>query len=256
MQTHELLFELSHPIRYEILKLLVDSPLRLTKIGERVDANNPEVSRHLERLKNAKIVEKNSDGSYSATTFGEIIFGLMPAISFIAANPDFFMEHDLSHLPPGFLCRLGELKSCEMVEGTTINFYRLDSMSNNARKRIYTVSKESVTEMSEESMEEFKKVLAEDYFLRFMFPVSQLEDENLMLFVDRSDDPERYFRVVPEAPLFCTICDDEAMIAFLGKNGKTDFSVSFYSKDPKVIQWCEDLLNYLYEKGKPVSEYR
>ena len=256
MHTHELLFELSHPIRYEILQLLADEPLRLTKIGEKVDANNPEVSRHLDRLKNAKIVAKNADGYYSATAFGEMIFCLMPAISFIAAHPDFFTEHDLSHLPPGFMSRLGELESCEVVEGTTINFYRMDEMSRKAKKKIYTVSKESVTELSEENMEDFKKVIADDFFLRFMFPESQLEDQNLMKLVNNSPTPERYFRVVPEAPLFCTICDDEAMIAFLGMNGKTDFSVSFYSKDPAVLRWCEDLLNYHWEHGKPPSEYR
>lgn len=256
MQTHELLFELSHPVRFEITKLLSERPLRLTKIGEHVNANNPEVSRHLDRLKNADLVAKNADGYYSTTMFGRIIFGLLPAISFVAAHPDFFTEHDLSILPPEFMCRLGQLEPCEVVEGFTINFYRLDKMSMKAQERIYTVSKESVTEMSEESMEEFNKVLGKDFFLRFMFPMSQLEDENLMNFVDKSTNPERYFRVVPEAPLFCTICDDEAMIAFLGQNGKTDFSVSFYSKDPGVIKWCEDLLNYLWEIGKPPSEYR
>jgi predicted transcriptional regulator len=255
METHELLFELSHPTRYEILKLLVESPLRLTKIGEQVDANNPEVSRHLDRLKNAKIVAKNVDGYYTATTFGEVIFGLMPSISFVAAHPEFFIEHDLSLLPSGFLSRLGELSVCEVVEGFTINFYRLDEMSKKTRERIYTVSKESVTEISEENFAEFKNILADDFFLRFMFPVSQLEDENLMNFVEKSPDPDRYFRVIPEAPLFLTICDDEAMIAFLDKKGKTDFSVSFYSKDPSVIRWCEDLLNTLYEMGKPPSEY-
>ncbi len=256
METHELLFELSHPVRFEITKLLSERPLRLTKIGEHVDANNPEVSRHLDRLKNADLVDKNKDGYYHTTAFGELLISMIPGISFIARHPKFFLEHDLSLLPIQFRCRLGELETCEVVEGFTINFYRLDEMSKKSERRIYTVSKESVTEMSEESMEEFKNVLVEDFFLRFMFPENQLEDVNLMKFVDNSSDPERFFRVVPEAPLFLTICDDEAMISFLGENGKTDFSVSFYSKEPSVLRWCEDLLNYLWEIGKPPSDYR
>jgi len=255
MQTHQLLFELSHPVRFEILHTLAEKPQRLTKIGEQVDANNPEVSRHLDRLKKSNLVDKDKDGYYHTTTFGKLTMSILPFLSFITKHPEFFLEHDLSYLPPEFLCRLGELESCEIVEGFTINFYRLDEMSRKAQKRIYTISKESVTEMSEENMEDFKKTLADDFFLRFMFPTSQLEDENLMKFLDGSPDQDRYHRVVPEAPLFCTICDDEAMIAFLGNNGKTDFSTSFYSKDPVVIKWCEDLLNHLWNNGKLTSEF-
>ena len=256
MHTHELLFELSHPIRYDILKLLVDTPLRLTKIGEKVDANNPEVSRHLDRLKNAKIVAKNVDGYYSATSFGLIIFGLMPAISFIAGHPDFFTEHDLSLLPPEFMSRLGELESCEVIEGMLVNIYRLDEISKSSKSRIFTVSNEFVSKIKEEDLAEADQFFAGGAEFRYILQETQLEDENLMK-VANHFGPSRneHFRVIPQVPLFCSIIDDEVMLAFLDKAGKVDFSVAFCSKDPKVLRWCGDLLDYLWSRGKLLTEF-
>lgn len=257
MQTHELLFELSHPVRFEITRLLSERPLRLTKIGEKVDANNPEVSRHLDRLKNADLVAKNVDGYYSTTSFGRIIISLLPAISFIAAHPDFFLEHDLSLLPPEFMSRLGELESYEVIEGTTVNIYRLDQISKDSNERIFTVSNEFITKVSDTDFAEMDRVLSGDFVLKYILSESQLEDKNLMEVADYSDQSGQFqFRVIPRVPLFCTICDENVMIAFLDKKGKADFSVTFCSDDPKVFKWCEDLLNYLWDQSKSISEYR
>jgi len=257
MQTYELLFELSHPVRFEITKLLSERPLRLTKIGEHVDANNPEVSRHLDRLKNADLVAKNADGYYSTTSFGRIIFGLLPAISFVAAHPGFFLEHDLSLLPPEFMSRLGELESCDVIEGMIVNVYRLDEISKTSKSRIFTVSNEFISEIKEEQFAEMDQALTGDFEFRYILQESQLEDKNLMKIADHSGSTQNeHFRVIPQVPLFCSICDDEMMIAFLDKKGKVDFSVGFYSKDSKVLRWGEDLLNYLWDRGKLLSEFR
>lgn len=256
MQIHELLFELSHPVRFGIMKLLAERPLRLTKIGEHVDANNPEVSRHLDRLKNADLVAKNADGYYFTTSFGRIIIGLLPAISFVSAHPEFFLEHDLSLLPPEFMNRIGELESYEVIEGTTVNIYRLDQISKDSTKRIFTVSNEFITKVKEEDFNELDEVLAGGFELRYMLQESQLDDKNLMEVAAYCASSERMqFRVIPRVPLFCTICDDDVMIAFLDKRGKADFSVCFCSDDPKVFKWCEDLLNYFWDRSEPISDY-
>ncbi len=257
METNELLFELSSKVRYDIMKAIVEVPLKLTKIGEQIGANNPEVSRHLDRLKKANLVGKDVDGYYSMTSFGEIIFGLLPAISFVAAHPEYFLEHDLSRLPPGFMSRLGELESCEVVEGMIVNVYRLDEISKASRSRIYTVSNEFISEIKEENVAEMDLEMPKDFKFRYILQESQLEDKNLMKLADHKGSmQDEHFRVIPRVPLFCSILDKEVMIAFLDKKGKVDFSVTFSSTDPEVLRWCEDLLDHLWERGKTLSEFR
>jgi len=256
METNELLFELSHSVRYGIMRALAEEPLKLTKLGELVEANNPEVSRHLDRLKKALLVDKDPNGSYFITSFGNIIMSILPFLSFVTDHPRFFLEHDLSRLPPEFMCRLGELESCEMVEGMILNVYRLDEISKESKSRMYTVSNEFVSKIKEEHFAAFDQALAGGFNFRYVLQESQLEDKNLMKIVDHSGSTQdEHFRVIPKVPLFCTICDDEVMIAFLDKTGKADFSVSFCSTDPGVTRWCEDLLDYLWDRGKLLSEY-
>jgi len=64
METHQLLFKLSHSVRFEIIHTVDEKPERLTMIGEQADKNNPEVSRHLDRLKKSNLVDKDKDGYY------------------------------------------------------------------------------------------------------------------------------------------------------------------------------------------------
>jgi predicted transcriptional regulator len=257
MKTHELLFELSHPIRYEIMQLLVDRPMRLTKIGEKVDANNPEVSRHLDRLKNADLVDKNSDGSYYTTSFGEIIMPIIPSLSFVAAHPDYFLEHDLSMLPPEFIRRLGELESCEILEGTTINLHGMEQKGSSSKVRIYTISNEFVTAITEEHFAGFDQMVLNGFIFRWILPESQLEDKNLMALADHfGTSQNEYFRVIPKVPLFCSIIDEEIMISFLDKKGKADFSVGFNSADPVPLRWGKNLFDNLWDCGTYLSEFR
>lgn len=256
MKTNELLFELSHSVRYEIMKALAEGPLKLTKLGGLVGANNPEVSRHLDRLKKALLVDKDPSGSYYTTSFGSIIMSALPYFTFVTSLPEFFLEHDLSKIPQEFMCRLGELESCEIVQGTTVNFYRLDEMSKTSTDKILTVSNEFITKIEEKDLVEFGNALASGFVLRYLFQENQLSDMNLMHLVDHCPAEKECFRALPQVPLFCSICDDEVMISFLDAKGKADFSVCFWSKDPGVMKWCEDLLNHLWENGKPVSEIR
>lgn len=84
-----------------------------------------------------------------------------------------------------------------------------------------------------------------------------MEDKNLMEFADYCGSSQnKHFRVIPQVPLFCSIIDNEVMLAFLDKKGKVDFSVSFCSTDPEALRWCEELLNYLWDRGKYLSEFR
>lgn len=168
MQIHQLLFELSHPVRYEIMQTIAEKPQRLTKIGEKVDANNPEVSRHLDRLRKSSLVEKDKDGFYYMTSFGKIIMSILPFLSFVTSHPDYFLDHDLSLLPTSFKMRLGELESCDLIEGTTVNIYRLDQISRTSKARIYTVSNEYITKVTEEDFAECDQLLTEGLDFRYI----------------------------------------------------------------------------------------
>ena len=54
---YDMLFELSNDIRHNIMLLLLRKPERMTWIAKELNLTSPEVSRHLTRLTENKLIE-------------------------------------------------------------------------------------------------------------------------------------------------------------------------------------------------------
>ncbi len=89
---------------------------RSSQLTAKLSATRQETSKHLTRLRNAKLIEKDSDGFFTLTTLGKIIVNLLPSIRFLAQNRDYFLSHDISSLPLEFIERLGELQEGQYAE--------------------------------------------------------------------------------------------------------------------------------------------
>ena len=109
--------ELAHGDRLKALSLIEKERLKLTHISERLNLSVQETSRHLSRLRDAKLIGRNVDGFYHLTPFGLAILHLLPSYNFILRNRDYFQDHDPSCLPPEFIERIGELEEYKPGEG-------------------------------------------------------------------------------------------------------------------------------------------
>ena len=109
--------ELAHSDRLRTLFLIETERLKLTHISERLNLSMQETSRHLSRLRDAKLIRKDVDGFYYLTPFGRIALQLLSGYNFILKNRDYFQDHDPSCLPPEFIKRIGELEEYEPGKG-------------------------------------------------------------------------------------------------------------------------------------------
>ena len=247
MKTNELLFELSHSVRYEIMKALAAEPLKLTKLGELVGANNPEVSRHLDRLREAKMVNKNPDGGYGLTPTGRLVMAMLPGFTFVADNIDWLGQQDLSGLPSTFITRLGNLTSYRMVKGfvdvsgAIIGIY--ESMEEHYRICTHVIRPETAPM--------FRDKIADGFDIRFII------DESLQLSAEVLEQISSYgehWRVVPKIPALFAFSERSAFVEFPTSMGGYDFSSGLYSDEPAFRQWCEELFEYLWSQGRPLFD--
>ncbi len=249
MKTQQLLFELSHPVRYAILNAIAEKPQRMTKIGEMVDANSPEVSRHLERLKNASLVEKQPEGAYSISPMGKMTLLLLPGLSFVAHNEEYLQNHDLSGLPMPFITRIGNLLGGERKEGVYAAIRCGIEIARETGEKLYIAANEA--------SDEFDEVTAEKVMEGIEFRI--VVDRNfLSVSPDRvAPDPEgrKAMRVIDEIPAMFMLSEKDASICFRNRKGEFDFQSSFFSGEPVFVKWCEDFFEYLWSKGKTVDEH-
>lgn len=86
----ELLFILASIDRLTLLSEIAIEKRRLSQLTTKLSATPQETSKHLMRLRNSKLIEKDSEGFFGLTAFGKIIMNLIPSIRFLTQNREYF----------------------------------------------------------------------------------------------------------------------------------------------------------------------
>ena len=125
----ELLFVLASTDRLQVLSYLREEKgYRLSDIAQRLNSSMQEASKHVTRLRDQNIVEKNpSNGYYILTTLGKLVTKLLPSIEFLSENKEYLLTHNMSSLPEEFIERIGELQEYQYNAkvGLVLSFTRL-----------------------------------------------------------------------------------------------------------------------------------
>jgi predicted transcriptional regulator len=188
-------------------------------------------------------VEKDPEGFYFATPYGKLILSFLPGLSFVAKHPDYFMDHDLSLLPPGFLARLGELSNCNFGEGTISNLDVSRKITMEARERLYMISREVPADTGV-----YHSKVSEGVELRVLL------HENALPSGPEADrrraTAPHVLRITSTVPIIMVITENAAALMFPNRKGMFDFSAGFSSMDPSFRGWCEELYQYLWDQGR------
>ena len=107
---YDLLFEVSNEYRHRILLLLQERTRRLTDLTTELEVTAPEARRHISRLRDVELIQRDSEGWYYLTPYGETTLLLFQEFNFLSLNREYFLTHTLSTIPPGFVKQTGELR--------------------------------------------------------------------------------------------------------------------------------------------------
>ena len=136
----ELLFILASIDRLTLLSEIGVEKRRLSQLTAKLSATPQETSKHLGRLRDAKLIEKDSDGFFSLTAFGKIVVNLLPSLRFLMQNREYFLSHDISSLPGEFIERLGELQENEYGEKVGAILAHVQQVVQDAEKYIWLMA--------------------------------------------------------------------------------------------------------------------
>ena len=65
-----------------------------------------EAFRQLQRLSEAKLIQKLPEGTYAITQYGKLTLQLLPSLDFIYKHKEYFLNHDIWKLPYSFVNRI------------------------------------------------------------------------------------------------------------------------------------------------------
>ena len=239
----EFLFELANTDRLTILSELDTRELKLTQLAKLLDVTVQETSRQLARLSEAKLIEKNSAGSYGLTPFGKLALAMLPSFSFLHEEREYLLSHDISSLPPEFIQRIGELSVHENVDIDSALSY-VEEVIKEAEQYIWLMSDQLGAR------------------LRHTYDQNHPEKTSFRLILPRNIKPEvlEYSRSDLGAKLEIGLVDDVkvciamnekiAGVFFPDLNGRIDFARGFTGKTSSFHRWCHDLHTFYWDRSR------
>jgi predicted transcriptional regulator len=242
---HKLLFELSSPERLKLMLELQKNPRKLSQISRKMDLTATEGSRHLQRLRETKLIQKNIEGYFSVSSFGELILLLLSPLDFVTKHQNYFLEYDVSPLPYEFVGRMGELNEGEIGTDILSNIDYLGQEIRNAQKFIWIQTNQVLKNLIQLVLEKIKQP----------FDFKYISPENIMLPDDKAPIPSTLpgvqKRVLPKVNIIVIVTDKAAGFCLPDASGQIDYR-NIHGTDPKFRKWCEDLFLYYWNQAKPV----
>ncbi len=243
MKAHELMFELSHPIRLETLRILNKEPQRLTDISNVLDLTSAEISRHLGRLSKVQLISKNGEGRYNLTTFGDIILNEISSFNFLTGHQQFFSTHDLSVIPDE-LRWLNSISKCEFVEGTLEIMSLVEDLTKNAARYIRLISDQPMRALVEANLQKAKNGVD----IKLIYP----QGTDLPDLLQKKKGMPIEIKFVEDVCFSLKLNEKTAGVALPDISGKIDYGYGMVSEDPVFLRWAKLLFDYYWQKGRTV----
>jgi predicted transcriptional regulator len=252
----ELLFILASIDRLTLLSEIAIEKRRLSQLTTKLSATPQETSKHLTRLRDAKLIEKNSEGFFCLTAFGKIIVNALPSIRFLTQNREYFLSHDISFLPLEFIERLGELQENEYGEKVGAILAHVQQVVQYAEEYIWLMADHTLGgqgyvtgsgKLESTSSVTWRVIIPAD---------SSIDWTRLRRSVGTHKGRIEYHLVEDPNDIKAGMALNEkiAGVTFPDITGKLDFNSGFRSDNLVFRKWCQDLFVFHWnKKGKRVQ---
>lgn len=253
----EILFIIASFDRLTLLSEIAIEKRRLSQLTTKLSATPQETSKHLMRLRNAKLIEKDSEGFFSLTPFGKIVLNLLPSFRFLIQNREYFLSHDISSLPLEFIERLGELQEGQYGEKVGSILTHLQQVVQDAEEYIWLMADHALGGQ-EYITERGKLESSSSVTWRIIIPADSNINWTRVRAAVGSHKGRIEFRLIEDPNDIragIALNEKTAGLAFPNTTGNLDFNSGFRSSNLVFRKWCQDLFVFHWnrtEKKVPI----
>lgn len=250
--------ELASEQRLNILVNLSEKKLNISKLASLLDTTKPEVHRNVNRLAKSGLIEKDSDGNFGLTTYGNAILVQIPSLSFVSENRQYFSTHTLGSLEPKFIQRLGALQDKKQVNGFVKVLEKWGKIHENAEEYICNILSE--VPYSRDIIDVITSKLENKVKIRSVFSEKAIiPEERKKLFEEKGF--QKYVisglierRIKKDTSVGVLVTEKEAAVFFPNTSGGIDLSTMFFSSDPGFHDWCFDYFEWCWKNSTSFQE--
>ncbi len=251
--------ELSNSQRLQIINALKNSSMNLTLIAKHLAITMQEAHRNFNRLMDAGIVTRDSNGSYSLTTFGNTIMTQIPSINFLSKNKNYFSDHYFADLPMKFIQRIGSLDNSKFIPGLVAVIEEIKELYRHSEEYIYGMIPQVPLDLMEVAV---KTVTDRKIRFNYILPKNAAVPKKGKDFLNEINYQELLKnglierKMVDEVKVSVVLNEKKAIVMFPSIKGETDMNGAFSNgidkENNKLFhEWCLDYFRYSWLDSKP-----
>ena len=256
MKINDLFFELSHEGRYKILLAIYKGKKKHTNLENDLDLTGPEISRHLKRLQEEKLIEKTIKGYYQITSFGKLICSIIPLLENSLQFIDFINSHDFEDIPIELFIQIGNFKDLQLKTETMGNVELWSQLITNSKTYIYAITDQlqtSVIPIIQKRIQttglEIKAIIDRELFNKFTKPEHLPQNANKLI---RQIDFFKNIKMAEKLNLSMIITDNGAIL-FLRAGDSIDYSQCIFGKSKSFLKWAKRLFDMFWNRVKIIK---
>jgi len=263
---YDVLFEVSSETRHKIIVELKAQKAGITHISKTLEISQAEASRHFRRLSQIGIIEKDPDGLYSVTLFGDLILRLLKPFGFVSEHYEYFQTHNLSETPQQFISRMHELEQSKANYTSRANIMgvqeNISRVGNSAEEYVNIIFDEDMTEYimhndpEQSASSSFTPTSKPNIKFRAILPESFNPDDIpgklRYKYIELIQTEDREYRKYPNPGVVLHSSEKEiSILSFPLPSWEFDY-LGFEATDEASIKWSKDLFDYYWAKSSPV----
>lgn len=244
--TEKTFFELASEQRLAIIFRLNEKSAKISQLAKDLDITMQEAHRNVSRLQDAGLIEKDPEGIFSLTTFGNTITKQIPTFNYLSKHKEYFSEHILGELPIKFIMRLGALDKCEFVKGVVAILERWKDIYREAEEYIYEIVPQVPIDLIEPAVSRVKQGVKYSYVLPkdAIIPKGRKDLLKKLSHNELLNKGAIERRMVESVKVAVILNEKQAAVLFPTQKGETDMNMIFYSIDRVFHEWCLDYFRY------------
>jgi predicted transcriptional regulator len=245
--TEKTFFELASEQRLAIIFRLNEKSAKISQLAKDLGITMQEAHRNVNRLQDAGLIEKDPEGIFSLTTFGNTIIKQIPTFNYLSKHKEYFSEHILGELPIKFIMRLGALDRCEFVKGVVAILERWKDIHRQGDQYVYEIVPQVPMDLIEPAVNRVKeKGVKYSYVLpkNVIIPKGRKDLLKKLGHTELLNKGAIERRMVESVQVAVILNEKHAAVLFPTQKGETDMNMMFFSSDPVFHEWCLDYFRY------------
>jgi len=245
--TEKTFFELASEQRLAIIFQLNEKSAKISQIAKNLGITIQEAHRNVNRLQDAGLIEKNPEGIFSLTTFGNTIIKQIPTFNYLSKHKEYFSEHVLGELPIKFIMRLGALDKCEYVKGVVAILERWKDIYRDADQYIHEIVPQVPIDLIEPAV---TRVRERGVKYSYVFPKDVIIPKGRKDLLKKLGHNELLNkgaierRMVDSVQVAVILNEKQAAVLFPTQKCETDMNILFISSDRVFHEWSLDYFRY------------